>query len=71
MVHFSFHVGTLCNDASAYKEGLSDTRKLFEVGASLGHKLRLVDIGGGFPGEDSKKISFDQVSQRVNSRITN
>ncbi|KAI1725967.1 pyridoxal-dependent decarboxylase, pyridoxal binding domain-containing protein [Ditylenchus destructor] len=62
VVGIAFHVGTMCNDPKAYREGLSDARKLFDIGTELGHELRIVDIGGGFPGQELPgKITFDEM----------
>ncbi|KAI1708256.1 pyridoxal-dependent decarboxylase, pyridoxal binding domain-containing protein [Ditylenchus destructor] len=58
----SVSTGTMCHDPSAYREGLSDARKLFDIGIELGHKMRIVDIGGGFPGQVLPgKATFDQM----------
>lgn len=35
--------------------------ELFEVAKSFGHEMRLLDIGGGFPGFDSEEIKFESV----------
>lgn len=48
----SFHVGSGCGDAAAYTKALSDSRKVFDMGLSLGMApMSVVDIGGGFPGD--------------------
>ncbi|KAM7342312.1 ornithine decarboxylase 1-like [Cochliomyia hominivorax] len=53
----SFHVGSGCNDFNAYDRAISLAKKLFEFGVSLGYKMYLLDIGGGFPGNDDEKFS--------------
>jgi len=48
----SFHVGSGCGDAGAYRTALQHTRRVFEEAASLGFPpLHIVDLGGGFPGD--------------------
>ena len=59
---FSFHVGSGCFDAQAYRAAVALSRVVFDLGASLGFNFRVLDIGGGFPGHKSANISFDEVS---------
>lgn len=48
----SFHVGSGCGDAGAYRIALEHTIRVFEEAAELGFPpLHIVDLGGGFPGE--------------------
>lgn len=52
VVGVSFHVGSGCRDASRYELALADARELFDLALSeYGFDLKLLDIGGGFPGE--------------------
>eukprot|EP00566_Odontella_aurita_P006974 CAMPEP_0113547708 /NCGR_PEP_ID=MMETSP0015_2-20120614/12502_1 /TAXON_ID=2838 /ORGANISM="Odontella" /LENGTH=724 /DNA_ID=CAMNT_0000448285 /DNA_START=597 /DNA_END=2771 /DNA_ORIENTATION=+ /assembly_acc=CAM_ASM_000160 len=53
VVGVSFHVGSGCRDASRYELALRDARELFDMAESdeFGFKMKLLDIGGGFPGE--------------------
>ena len=45
-------------------------RRLFDVGTSLGHKMSVLDIGGGFPGYNSAVgLSFSQVAEAVNAAL--
>lgn len=54
VVGVSFHVGSGCGDASAYTKALADTTTVFQLGENLGMKpMTIVDIGGGFPGDDT------------------
>ncbi|KAF8374123.1 hypothetical protein PRIPAC_80552 [Pristionchus pacificus] len=50
VVGVSFHVGSGCNDPTAYFVALQHARNLFDIGHQLGHKMEIVDVGGGFPG---------------------
>mmetsp|Transcript_40292 Transcript_40292/g.115775 ORF Transcript_40292/g.115775 Transcript_40292/m.115775 type:complete len:687 (-) Transcript_40292:40-2100(-) len=48
----SFHVGSGCRDATRYELALKDAREIFDMAEKdYGMKLKIVDIGGGFPGE--------------------
>lgn len=52
VVGVSFHVGSGCRDASRYELALKDARELFDLAeAEYGFKMKVLDIGGGFPGE--------------------
>ena len=50
VIGVSFHVGSNCGDASAYKQALEDTKLIFNTAINMGMTpMRVVDIGGGFP----------------------
>jgi ornithine decarboxylase len=49
----SYHVGSGNGRAEAFADAVRDARTAFDIAASLGLKLRLLDIGGGFPGSDA------------------
>lgn len=59
IVGICFHVGSNCLEPTAYKRAISKTRSLFDLGHSLGFQMRILDIGGGFPGD--KGSSIDEV----------
>eukprot|EP01139_Manchomonas_bermudensis_P009614 Amastigsp_a339366_263.p2 type:complete len:338 gc:universal Amastigsp_a339366_263:1033-20(-) len=50
IIGVSFHVGSGCQDPSAYDDAIARVRRVFDLAAENGFKLRLLDIGGGFPG---------------------
>lgn len=52
VVGVSFHVGSGCRDASRYELALKDARTIFDMAKKeFGFDMKLLDIGGGFPGE--------------------
>jgi diaminopimelate decarboxylase len=52
VVGVSFHVGSGCRDASKYELALRDAKTIFDMAEKeFGMKMRILDIGGGFPGE--------------------
>lgn len=59
IVGISFHVGSGCHDPSSFEIAISHARRLFDTGLKLGHNMHLLDIGGGFPGNDTEL--FDKV----------
>lgn len=54
----SFHVGSGCGDAQAYVTAIRDARSVFDAAIALDMPaLKIVDIGGGFPGSDEFSLS--------------
>jgi len=52
VVGVSFHVGSGCRDATRYELALKDAREIFDFAEQeFGMKMKILDIGGGFPGE--------------------
>lgn len=64
VVGVSFHVGSGCRDATRYEMALKDCKALFEMAKrEYGFDMKILDIGGGFPGEthslwNPAKVSF-------------
>ncbi len=54
VIGVSFHVGSGNNDPSAYVAAIKNARKVFDQGISLGFEMKLLDIGGGWPGSEPK-----------------
>nr|XP_050868819.1 ornithine decarboxylase-like isoform X2 [Vespula vulgaris] len=55
---FSFHVGSPCKEFNAYKHGIEICKELITFAKSIGCKdIKLIDIGGGFPGESGIEIN--------------
>lgn len=65
MAGICFHVGTGCHEPTAFKRAIRKARLIFDLGLSLGFRMRILDIGGGYPGDSNS--SFDQVSQSQRS----
>lgn len=61
VVGVSFHVGSGCYDADAYVAAVQTAHKVFMVADTEGFKLSLLDIGGGFPGQQNAKLSFTEI----------
>jgi ornithine decarboxylase len=54
----SFHVGSGCGDAQAYVTALRDARAVFDAAKVLEMPaMKIVDLGGGFPGSDDFSLS--------------
>ena len=56
IVGVSFHVGSGCEDESVYRTALMDCKKVCDMAKEMGFNIELVDIGGGFPGDNNDKF---------------
>jgi len=65
LIGISFHVGSGCNDPTAFTRAIFAASNLFKIGKDAGHNMYLLDIGGGFPGQDSNKITFNQIAKVI------
>lgn len=63
MVGISFHVGSGCMDPPIYRKAIKAAKRLFEYAQHVGYDFKLLDIGGGFPGDTF--TSIDQVKIAV------
>ncbi|XP_045332533.1 antizyme inhibitor 2 isoform X6 [Leopardus geoffroyi] len=69
VVGVSFHVGTGCPDLQAYAQSIADARLVFEMGTELGHRMHILDLGGGFPGLEGAKVRFEEICSVINSAL--
>ncbi|XP_063807327.1 ornithine decarboxylase-like isoform X1 [Pseudophryne corroboree] len=58
----SFHIGSGSSNPHSFHQCIADARRLFDVGNKLGHKMRVLDIGGGFPGHPDFQPGFEEFS---------
>jgi ornithine decarboxylase len=65
LVGVSFHVGSGSSDDTVYPNTLAVVRDVFDLAASYGIKMSLVDIGGGFPGVDEWNPNFPQLAAGI------
>lgn len=63
IIGVSFHVGSGCFDALAYRDAVQSARVVFDQASEVGYDLRLLDVGGGFPGNHDNKIAFEEIAQ--------
>ncbi|XP_058299451.1 antizyme inhibitor 2 isoform X1 [Hylobates moloch] len=61
VVGVSFHIGSGCPDPQVYAQSIADARLVFEMGTELGHKMHVLDLGGGFPGTKGAKVRFEEL----------
>lgn len=69
VVGVSFHVGSGCEEANAFGVAIQQARDVFDKGLQLGFDMKLLDIGGGFPGQESAPVSFIEIAQVVNMAL--
>ena len=72
LVGISFHVGSGQMSPSSFNEPIENSRKLFDYAAEkYDCHLRLLDIGGGFPGSTESNALFTTIAQEINKSIDN
>lgn len=69
VIGVSFHIGSGCPDPQAYAQSIADARVVFEMGAELGHRMHILDLGGGFPGVEDAKVRFEEIASVINSAL--
>jgi len=69
VVGVSFHVGSGCANAEAFHDAVASARRVFNEAATLGFHFTLLDVGGGFPGHDSSRISFKDIATVLNDAL--
>jgi len=69
VIGISFHVGSGCEDAFTYSKALHDARNLFDYAKSVGYNFTLLDIGGGFPGDETWRVTFEDIGKVINDSL--
>lgn len=69
VVGVSFHVGSGCRDASAYFKAIKSAREVMDQGIQIGYKMEVLDIGGGFPGQESVALKFNEVAKVIKEAL--
>ena len=69
VVGVSFHVGSGCLNVKVYNTALEMCRKVFDMGKENGFNMKILDIGGGFPGTDDTEVKFEQFAEEINHAI--
>ncbi|KAK8752620.1 hypothetical protein OTU49_006516 [Cherax quadricarinatus] len=64
VVGVAFHVGSECNDPPVFYHAIAAARKVFDEAEEEGFKPYLLDIGGGFPGDDERLMK--ELSHYIN-----
>ncbi|XWV26290.1 ornithine decarboxylase [Tupanvirus soda lake] len=71
IIGVSFHVGSCCGDGSAYADAIALAKEVFDIAKTYGFDMNFLDIGGGFPGHDTKESDdkFIEIAQNVNLQL--
>lgn len=66
----SFHVGSQCSNFDNYIQAFEISHNIFKQAKEIGHELRLLDIGGGFPVPYDENVpSFEDLAEIINQQI--
>jgi diaminopimelate decarboxylase len=65
LVGISFHVGSGCYSPVGFIDTLHRAREMFNEAEKYGISLSLLDIGGGFPGDDEGPITFSEIASAI------
>ena len=66
----SFHVGSQCNNFENYIQALQLSASILKEAESRGHRIKILDIGGGFPVKYNSKVqSFKTLAKKLNTEI--
>ncbi|XP_063168681.1 antizyme inhibitor 2 isoform X2 [Candoia aspera] len=65
----SFHIGSSCTDPQIFTQSIADARLVMEMGAELGYKMHLLDIGGGLPSAEESRRRFEETAAVINSAL--
>ncbi|XP_070805341.1 antizyme inhibitor 2 isoform X1 [Pituophis catenifer annectens] len=69
VVGISFHIGSSCIDPQIFAQSIADARLVVEMGAELGYKIHLLDIGGGLPSAEESRRHFEETAAVINSAL--
>jgi len=66
----SFHVGSGAK-TSSYREAIRSSYKVFQKGLELGHPMRVLDLGGGYPGTCVPKAgpSLEEIGRLIGPEL--
>ena len=54
-------------EADAFSKAISAARRVFDAAEELGLQLEILDIGGGFPGQERSEVSLGEISANIKS----
>mmetsp|Transcript_81 Transcript_81/g.237 ORF Transcript_81/g.237 Transcript_81/m.237 type:complete len:461 (+) Transcript_81:41-1423(+) len=65
----SFHVGSGCSSVTSFRDAVVSAKTVFDQATALGFKMRLLDLGGGFPGSDSGTLTFESIALALSGAL--
>lgn len=67
VVGVSFHVGSDCHNYQAFAAAIQQARNVFDKATEIGFNMRILDIGGGFPGQRNTNETFKNICHVINT----
>ena len=65
----SFHVGSGCMSVNSFYQAIKDCNRVFKIAKEYDIDMRVIDIGGGFSG-NNKIIDFEDIVKSIHEGIT-
>lgn len=70
LIGISFHVGSGQMNPAAFSDSIQNARLLFDYAQDQhGHKMSLLDLGGGYPGSPDTLELFHDIAKAINCSI--
>ncbi|NXE30824.1 AZIN2 inhibitor, partial [Ardeotis kori] len=69
VVGVSFRLGSCALEPQAFAQSVAAAQLACEMGTELGYRMRLLDIGGGFPGTEDSRARFEEMAAAINSAL--
>jgi ornithine decarboxylase len=66
----SFHVGSQCMNFENFVQALNISASVMQEAEARGHKIKILDIGGGFPAPYHRDVeSIEVLARKINAEI--
>ncbi len=65
----SFHIGSLSNTPESYRLAIEMSAEVFKHAEKVGHRLSVLDIGGGFPGAHGTEELFNRMAAVISEAL--
>lgn len=65
----SFHVGSGCMNAQSFCAAIRNAHKVFQLAQDLGFDMKMLDLGGGWPGTGFEGINFSEIADAIRPLI--
>jgi len=70
LVGVSFHVGSGCKEPMSFQGALRDASEVFAMANEFGFEMDVLDIGGGFPGEQLPgHVTFAELASVISEQL--
>jgi len=65
VVGVSFHVGSGCMSPDSFVAAIRSAHRVFREAEDVGYNLSILDLGGGWPGNNTEKIDFRVIANTI------